>query len=248
VLGPGTFGAMGGLLTSANDYARYIAWELAAWPSRDGPEDGILARASVREIQRPMTYAVALPSAEAGGCARSISYGLGMNSGHDCVLGFQFGHSGGLPGYGSNVLFLRDRGIGIFVFANRTYAGASVPVRAAATLLVKSGAFPPVQASANPELQSVAAAVAEIYATGDVLTARQLLAENILLDQSAEQRNSQIRGLKAVLGACKPANPIAPGSRTAATITYSCEHGTLRVRVLLAPTSAVAVQRLEFLP
>ncbi|WP_296598976.1 serine hydrolase, partial [Phenylobacterium sp.] len=29
-LGPGAFGAMGGLMTTANDYARYMAWELAA--------------------------------------------------------------------------------------------------------------------------------------------------------------------------------------------------------------------------
>lgn len=248
VLGPGAFGAMGGLLTSANDYARYIAWELAAWPPRNAPEDGILRRASVREIQRPLTYAISIPPAEADGCARTVSYGLGMVPGHDCVLGFHFGHSGGLPGYGSNALMLRDRGAGLFVFTNRTYAGASGPLRAAAVQLVKSGAFPPVQAPTNPEFQSVAAAVAEIYAAGDVLAARQLLAENILLDQSAEQRNSQIRGLKAALGACKPANPIAPGSRTGATITYPCERGTLRVRVLLAPTLAVAVQRLDFLP
>src|SRR6185295_12494000 len=56
VLGPGVFGAMGGLVTTANDYARYMAWLLAAWPPRDGPEDGILKRASVRELSRAQTF------------------------------------------------------------------------------------------------------------------------------------------------------------------------------------------------
>ena len=35
-LGPGAFGAMGGLMTTASDYAKYIAWELAAWPPATG--------------------------------------------------------------------------------------------------------------------------------------------------------------------------------------------------------------------
>ena len=47
-LGPGEFGAMGGVATSANDYAKYVAWVLAAWPPRDGAEDSILRRSSVR--------------------------------------------------------------------------------------------------------------------------------------------------------------------------------------------------------
>ena len=126
VLGPGPYGAMGGLMTTANDYAHYVAWELAAWPPRDGPEDGILRRASVREIQRPGTYAVTQPSTDPAGCATTVSYGLGMIPSYDCVLGFQFWHSGGLPGYGSYVLFLRDRGIAIFAFTNRPrYASPS---------------------------------------------------------------------------------------------------------------------------
>lgn len=248
VLGPGVFGAMGGLMTTANDYAKYLAWELAAWPPRDGPEDGILKRASVREIQRPLTYAIAIPAADPAGCARTASYGLGTIPGHDCVLGFQFGHSGGLPGYGSNVLLLRDRGLAVFAFDNRTYAAPSAAVREAANRLVKSGGFPMRQPSPGADLQDVAAAVAKIYAAGDVLAARGLLAVNVLLDQDAEHRNSQIAKLKTTLGHCGAADPIKTGHPFAATITYPCEHGTLRVRVLLAPTSPALLQRLEFIP
>ena len=32
----GAFGAMGGLQTSANDYAKWVAFLLSAWPARDG--------------------------------------------------------------------------------------------------------------------------------------------------------------------------------------------------------------------
>ena len=37
-LGPGTFGAMGGLQTSANDYAKWVTFLLSAWPPRDGAD------------------------------------------------------------------------------------------------------------------------------------------------------------------------------------------------------------------
>ena len=36
----GAFGAMGGVQTSARDYARWVAFLLSAWPARDGPEQG----------------------------------------------------------------------------------------------------------------------------------------------------------------------------------------------------------------
>ena len=140
-LGPGTFGAMGGLNTTANDYARYMAWELAAWPPRDGPEDGILRRSSVREIL-----------------------------------------------HGSNVLMLPERGLGVFAFANRTYAGASPAVREAALKLVKSGAFPERTAPVRADLQAAALVAERIYAAGDVLAAREALAMNVLLDRDAPRR------------------------------------------------------------
>jgi len=49
-LAPGVFGAMGGLQTSANDYAKGVAFLLSAWPPRDGPDSGPVRRATVREL------------------------------------------------------------------------------------------------------------------------------------------------------------------------------------------------------
>ena len=46
----GVFGAMGGLLTTADDLGKYVAFHLSAWPARDDPETGPVKRASVREM------------------------------------------------------------------------------------------------------------------------------------------------------------------------------------------------------
>lgn len=248
-LGPGAFGAMGGLMTTANDYARYMAWELAAWPPRDGPEDGILKRASIREIVRGQNFAAVVGRAnrnDPADCDRARTYGMGTIAYSDCVLGMHFTHSGGLPGYGSNVLMLPERGVGVFAFANLTYAPVSVTVREAAIKLVASGAFPVRPTPPSAGLQAMAAAVQRIYAAGDVLVARDALAMNVLMDRDAPRRNAELAALKAKLGACRAANPITADNAMSAMLTFPCERGALQVRVTLAPTSPASLQTVEF--
>jgi len=245
-LGPGAFGAMGGLMTTANDYARYMAWELAAWPPRDGAEDGILRRSSIREIVRGQNFAAVVTRADPNGCDRARTYGMGTIAYADCVLGMHFTHSGGLPGYGSNVLMLPERGVGVFAFSNLTYAPVSVTVRDAAIKLVASGAFPVRTTPPSAGLRAMAATIQRIYAAGDVMVARDALAMNVLLDRDAPRRNADIAVLKTKLGACRAVDPIAADNAMSTTLTYPCERGTLRVRVTLAPTTPTSLQTMEF--
>src|SRR3954454_2645198 len=46
----GAFGAMGGIQTSATDYAKWVSYLLSAWPPRDGTDTGPVRRSSVREL------------------------------------------------------------------------------------------------------------------------------------------------------------------------------------------------------
>lgn len=248
-LSPGAFGAMGGLMTTANDYARYMAWELAAWPPRDGAEDGILKRASVREIVRGQNFAGVqsrIDRSDPAGCDRARTYGMGTIAYADCVLGPHFTHSGGLPGYGSNVLMLPERGVGVFAFSNLTYAPITLVVRDAAIVLTRSGAFPVRATPPSAGLQAMAAAVQRMYAAGDVMAAREALAMNVLLDRDAPRRNAEIAALKAKLGACRAAEPITADNAMSTMLTFPCERGALRVRVTLAPTTPTAMQTVEF--
>ena len=41
---------MGGLVTTATDYACYVAFLLSAWPARDDADNGPARRATVREL------------------------------------------------------------------------------------------------------------------------------------------------------------------------------------------------------
>lgn len=246
-LGPGAFGAMGGLAVSANDYAKYVAWVLSAWPARDGPEHPVLKRSSIREIVQGENFPSVIRRApdDADGCDRARTYGMGMIVFADCDLGLTITHSGGLPGYGSNVAMLPERGIGVFAFANLTYAPTAAVVRSAALELVKSGAFPVRTAPPSEGLRQAADAVAKIYAAGDVLAAREALAMNVLLDRDAAHWKAELAPLKVKLGACRAPEPIVTDTAMSATVLYPCERGKLRAQVLLAPTRPMSIQSLR---
>src|SRR3546814_3434503 len=52
----GAFNAMGGLQVSANDYAKWVAFLLSAWPPRDDAETGPVKRSTVREIAQGLNF------------------------------------------------------------------------------------------------------------------------------------------------------------------------------------------------
>ena len=138
----GAFGAMGGIQTSATDYAKWVAYLLSAWPPRDGADTGPVRRSSVRELAQGGNYASVRQRPGASGadaCRSAGAYGMGMNVAVDCELGLTLSHGGGYPGYGSHVLLLPDYGVGIFALANRTYAGPRSPVWDAAVALRQAG-------------------------------------------------------------------------------------------------------------
>ena len=139
----GAFGAMGGLQTSANDYAKYVGLLLSAWPARDGADTGpVQAGDGARTGRRARTSLRCGRGPAAAARTRAVrppTYGMGMIAAVDCDLGLTLSHGGGYPGYGSHVLLLPDFGVGIFALANRTYAGPRAPVWDAAVASCTAG-------------------------------------------------------------------------------------------------------------
>jgi len=73
-------------------------------------------------------------------CPSARAYGYGLRWQEDCAGRVMVGHSGGLPGFGSNWVMLPDFGLAVISFDNRTYGGTSVINLAVAdTILSLSG-------------------------------------------------------------------------------------------------------------
>ncbi len=242
----GAFGAMGGLQTSARDYALYVAWLLSAWPPRDGAESGPLKRSTVRELVRGSNFAEQRERVvDARPCRQSVSYGMGMRVFADCELGVALNHGGGLPGYGSGVLLLPDRGVGLFVFGNRTYGGGSEALWRAASMLNKAGLLPEPERPVSPALADAYAAARRAYREGDVLEIREKLAGNFLLDRSAADWSRDLAAIRKQVGACDRDMPVNARGAMSANFRWLCERGTVDGEILLAPTRPATIQKLQ---
>jgi CubicO group peptidase (beta-lactamase class C family) len=245
----GAFGAMGGVETSANDYAKWVAFLLSAWPARDAAESGPVRRSTAREIVTGANFpSGVMRNAAIGGapCRQAVTYGMGWRVIDDCDLGRVVTHTGGYPGYGSVVILLPDKNVGIFAFASRTYGAPSLPAFRAALALQKAGALEDYAVPVSPGLATAYEAARAVWRSGKISDAP--LANNVLMDHDAAGWAKIIAGVKAEVGACPASEPIKAVSAMEGRFTWTCEHGRVSGRVQRAPTPAVTIQALEFAP
>lgn len=251
VMADGAFNAMGGLQVNANDYARWIAFLLSAWPPRDEADTGPVMRASVRMLAQGSGF----PSAPqrpggtgANACRQAATYGFGLRVALDCELGMTMAHSGGYPGYGSFMLLMPESGVGLFAFTNRTYNSATPPVWDAAMALYRSGAIGRRTLPVSPLLAAGYAAAGRIYAAGDVMAAKDNLAMNFLMDKDAAHWSQALAVVKQQAGACQTDAPISPTGAMSGSFTWTCTTGRVRGSIILGPTKEVTIQELNIAP
>ncbi len=238
----GEVGAMGGLATTVPDYARYVSFLLNAWPARDEPESGPVRRSSVREMVLWHAPPFAPDSAPGARVGQPSAYGYGLTHSTDALLGMRIHHAGGLPGYGSHVLMLPERGWGIFAFGNRTYAPMS---RLTLDVAERLHAASPLRALADPSpalLRAVNAVVAA-YASGRIEGGDRPFAVNFLLDTPAPLRDTELASLKQRLGAGSLAR-IEPIHALAGRFVLACGNGRLNGTVTLSPEADSGIQKL----
>ncbi len=245
----GAFNSMGGLQVSANDYAKWIAFLLSAWPARDDADTGPVRRATVREMAQGLNFVTVANRIGASGataCKQAAAYAMGWRVAQDCDLGLTLAHGGGYPGYGSHVMLMPDHGVGVFALSNRTYAGPSAPAWDSAVAMHKAGLLVGRAVPVTPAVADAFAAARAAYAAGNLAPLQGKLAMNFLLDRSAENWVAELARLKAAVGDCPTAEPLAPSGGMSATFRLNCTKGRLDGMLLLAPTTPVTVQSLRF--
>jgi CubicO group peptidase (beta-lactamase class C family) len=251
-LAHGSFGAMGGMLTSIRDLSRYVSAFLDAWPPRDGPETGPISRASLREMQqpwRPSGTRVVLDKANSTSHLTASSYGFGLGVTQTCDYRAMVAHGGGLPGYGSLMRWLPDYGVGIIAFGNLTYTGWNGVVGEAIDRLARTGGLQPREVQPSRTLVEARDAVSKLVVEWDDTRADQIAAGNLFLDRSKERRRKELDDLRATVGACSlPERFDVVENALRGQWTMSCERGKLQVAITLAPTMPPTVQYLSVRP
>ncbi len=245
----GAFNAMGGLQVSANDYAKWVAFLLSAWPARDGADPGPVKRATVREMAQGLNFVMVANRIGASGataCKQAAAYAMGWRVAQDCDLGLTLAHGGGYPGYGSHVMLMPDHGVGIFALSNRTYAGPSAPAWDSAVAMDQAGLLPERRITTSPAVWDMFNRVRAAYAEGNLNRFQGGLAMNFLLDRSAENWAAEFARLKAAVGRCSEHEKLTPTGALSANFRLICERGQLDGQLLLAPTEPITLQALRF--
>jgi CubicO group peptidase (beta-lactamase class C family) len=246
---PGTFSAMGGLHSRVVDLARWVGGFSDAFRRPDAPHP--LSAASRREMQQQHRFTgvsggltLDAPSGGAALSASAVGYGFGLFVEHHSDHGHVVHHPGGYPGYGSQMRWHPETGLGVIALANGTYSGPVETARDALRALVVAERVTAVSPIVTPTL--VDAVTAWIASPGQPY-ADDLFTFNVALDVPETERHAQLEAARALVGAVTGA-AAALRSQGLGTAAWSipAERGRLDVEVKVAPTTPQpAVQSLK---
>jgi CubicO group peptidase (beta-lactamase class C family) len=295
----GAFAPMGGVFSCVADLATWCAGFAAAFPP-DGPVLGSpvpgspvlgspvpgstaagavnpdpghpLAAASRREMQLPqaVTGWRAPDRLPGGPLAAPSYYGFGLFVDEDPAVGRIVSHSGGYPGFGSNMRWHPATSLAVITLGNGTYTPmASVADLVLRSLLTASAdshvALAPVRSGAPdgatgpaapdstaggpwPETLAAADAVSSLLRDWDDAAADALFSPNVALDRPYAERRADLALLESRIGPFTVDAGRAAESDTPAHRRWflAGEHGTVAVAIQLNPQRPPRVQSLTF--
>jgi len=246
LLHDGAFGAMGGLITSIEDFSKYISLHLSAWPPRSEPETGPVKRSTLREMHRMNNPGYHTDSNRFGNNTTPImrAYGFGLVAMKDHEGIVEVGHNGGLPGFGSSYMFYPQHGIGIMAFSNLTYVGGKVRTANYKVMeeLISQGLFIPRRLPVSDILELRKEQVTQLILNWDPELEKEIVATNLYLDISREQRMNEARELLSQLGEIVSAGPVIPENQLRGSFLVTGTQGSLKIYFTLTPEAEPRVQ------
>lgn len=260
--GNGAFSPMGGIFSTVADLARWVSGFAEAFPPRDG--DGAvhpLSRTSRREMQLPHVAMHMRPDASFPDAA-SVHYGFGLFVEEDPVLGTVVQHSGGYPGFGSQMRWHPETGIGTIALGNGTYTHVGqLTARMLAELVgqvradrAAAGAGPalvlgPAPGDGGPWPRTLAARaeVDRLLHSWDDAVAARLFSPNVDWDRPLAERRAAIGRIRDRIGEFQPAEdrPAEYDSPAHCRWWLRGERGTVQVEIGLTPLTETLVQTLR---
>lgn len=246
---PGSFSAIGGLLSTMTDIGKWVAWLAEAFPPRDGDDDPILSRASRREMQqahRLLPFDVVDGPGERNrllskGFPWGLSgYGYGLFVEADPDVGAISQHPGGYPGFGSYMGWHQAGGLGVVAFANGTYAPVAEPGRAALDALLRQCQAAP-EVRPTDHLRSAIDLVERVIADPSMLQGPEF-AGNVLLDIPLAERVAAITAARQAMGEPTGSTEVELRSPTEAICRMTGALGRVDVTLSLTPTDPPRIQ------
>jgi CubicO group peptidase (beta-lactamase class C family) len=267
----GAFAPMGGIFSCVRDLARWVAGFAAAFPPGDAEAGGAhpVRRATRREMQMPQALTGwDKPPGLPGDTAISLSaYGFGLFVEDHPALGRVVSHSGGYPGFGSNMRWHPATGTGVIALGNSTYATMMTLAAALLDAILRhrerpaygySVALAPAETqgphgpqpthAAGPWPETVAArdAVSALLRSWDDAEAARLFSPNVAQDAPFAERRRIITLIRKRIGDFRDDPGRDPEFDTPAQCRWwlAGERGVIQAQIQLNPERPPRVQSL----
>lgn len=252
----GAFAPMGGVFSCVADLARWVSGLAGAFPPGGAPGSGApdddehpLRRCTRREMQLPQVVTVPSRLTRLPGdplATGPAGYGFGLSTEEHPVRGRIVTHSGGYPGFGSNMRWHVATGTGVIVLANSTYAAASALAARLLDAVLRDCPAPPAPvvrgpapAPGGPWPATVTARqeVSRLLQEWDDASAARLLAPNVAQDEPLPQRQAAIARIRERIGLFRDHPDRPPEYDTAAHCRWwlQGERGSVQAEIQLTP-------------
>lgn len=243
----GSWGAMGSMISSIDEFSKYMALHLSAWPPSSAAETGPIRRDSVREMHQPWRFSGMNPNFTYPGgrvCASVTAYGYGLGWQRDCQGRVYLGHGGGLPGFGSHWRVMPEYGIGIVAFANVTYAGVGNLNLQILDMIIREADLKPRQLPASTILDKRKAELLKILPSWENAEQSGLFAENFFPDNPIEHLKKNHAEIWAKAGKILAVREIVAQNQLRGTFILEGENADISVYFTLAPEDPALIQQL----
>lgn len=245
LLHDGSFAAMGGMWISLPAFSRYVALHQAAWPPRDEDDSSPLKRASLREMHQAWRPYV-LSNHPVTPCALNYSYGYGLRRTENCKKQVIIGHSGGLPGFGSNWLFLPEYGLAVILFTNQTYAPAEKINREVLDELIEQAHLKPCTLLVSSILQQRQHELMHILPQWNISQSHNIFASNFFKDNPRIGWKKRSLELFEKLGGIRKVTPLVPQTQLSGSfIIEGVSESRLKITLALSPDKPALIQSLQ---
>jgi CubicO group peptidase (beta-lactamase class C family) len=245
LLHDGAWGAMGGLLTTIEDFSKYMALHLSAWPPRSEKDAFPVKRSSLREMHHPWNlYSIngqyTYPSGRS--CALAIAYGYGLRWTKDCQDRVSIGHSGGLPGFGSNWQVLPEYGVGVVCFSNLTYASTAAINTLVLDTLVALAGLQPRQGKPSSILLQRQQQLLQLLPHWNGAEASGIFAENFFLDYFIDSLRKEATRVFEKTGKIHRVRELVPENGLRGSFVLEGEKQNIEIRFTLTPEAVPMIQ------
>jgi CubicO group peptidase (beta-lactamase class C family) len=234
---------MGGMITSIDDFAKYVALHQAAWPERNDAENKVIKRSTVREMHQPYTFIGLNPNYQFPSgkkLATTTSYSYGLNWMHDAEGKTSIGHSGGLPGFGSNWRFMPEYGLGVIFFANHTYAPTSTMNLIVLDTLVKIAKLQPRIVAVSPILEQRQKELLQIIPSWEKIPA--IFAENFFDDYLMDELKAEAKQLFEKAGKIQSVGKMIAENQLRGYCILNGAQQNLKLSFTLSPENPALIQ------